>query len=93
MDTQNISKAIGVDDATIKALMSGRVSINISGEFGASKAALQDFIQGRVRESVSIILGFSRNEAQQIRDKLNQEQAINLILDHCLKKNSVFNKN
>ncbi len=70
MNAQYIAKTIGVDKVIIEELISGRVTISISGEFGATKSALQDFIHGRVRESVSIILGINKNEAQKMRDQI-----------------------
>ena len=93
MNTQHIAKTIGVDQTIIDELMSGRVTISISGEFGATKSALQDFIHGRVRESVSSILGISRNEAQKMRDEIDQQQAIGMILEYCIRKHSHLENN
>lgn len=92
MNAQHIAKTIGVDKAIVEELMSGRVTISISGEFGATKSALQDFIHGRVRESVSIILGINKNDAQKMRDEIDRDQAIGMILEYCMRKHSHRNE-
>ncbi len=92
MNAQHIAKTIGVDKVIIEELISGKVTISISGEFGATKSALQDFIHGRVRESVSIILGINKNEAQKMRDQIDRDQAIGMILEYCIRKHSHSNE-
>ncbi len=80
-----VASSMGVAQSDLEKLLAGRASIGIAKKLGVSKMELQRFIGGEVSITMAYALGMLQPQAQDLRDHVEQEGAIGIIIGLCTK--------
>ncbi len=78
-----VASSIGVEQSELEKLLAGRASVGIAKKLGVSRMDLQRFIAGEVSMSMAYALGMLQPQAQALRDHVEQEGAIGIIIGIC----------
>ena len=80
-----VASSMGVAQSELEKLLAGRASVGIAKKLGVSRMDLQRFIGGEVSMSMAYALGMLQPQAQDLRDYVEREGAIGIIVGICAK--------
>ncbi len=80
-----VASSIGVEQSELEKLLAGRVSVGIAKKLGVSRMDLQRFIGGEVSMTMAYALGMLQPQAQDLRDQVEREGAIGIVIGVCAK--------
>jgi hypothetical protein len=80
-----VATSMGVKQSELEKLLAGRASVGIAKKLGVSKMDLQRFIAGEVSMTMAYTLGMLQPQAQDLRDYVERESAIGIIIGICTK--------
>ena len=80
-----VASSMGVAQSELEILLEGRASVGIAKKLGVSRMDLQRFIEGEVSMSMAYALGMLQPQAQDLRDHVEREGAIGIIIGMCAK--------
>jgi plasmid maintenance system antidote protein VapI len=80
-----VATAMGVAQTELEKLLAGRASVGIAKKLGVSRMDLQRFIGGEVSMTMAYALGMLQPQAQELRDRVEREGAIGIIIGICAK--------
>ena len=80
MSLLGVASSIGVEQSELENLVAGRVSSGIAKKLGLRRMDLQRFVKGETSMSMAYALGMTQQQAQDLRDRLESESAIGIIL-------------
>ena len=80
-----VASSIGVEQSELENLLAGRASVGIAKKLGVSRMDLQRFLGGEVSKSMAYALGMLQPQAQDLRDQVEREGAIGIIVGICAK--------
>src|SRR5918998_960608 len=80
-----VASSMGVAQSALKKLLAGQASVDIAKKLGVSRMDLQRFIGGEVSKSMAYALGMLQPQAQDLRDHVEREGAIGIIVGICAK--------
>ena len=80
-----VATSMGVAQSELEQLLAGRASIGIAKKLGVSRMDLQRFIEGEVSMTMAYALGMLQPQAQDLRDYVEREGAIGIIVGICAK--------
>ena len=76
---------MGVEQSELDKLLTGQAGAGKAQKLGLSRMDLQRFIGGDVSKSMAYALGMLQPEAQELRDQMEREGAMGVILGICAK--------
>ena len=76
---------MGVGQSELENLLAGRASVGIAKKLGVSRMDLQRFLGGEVSMTMAYALGMLQPQAQDLRDQVEREGAIGIIVGICAK--------
>jgi hypothetical protein len=76
---------MGVEQSELEKLLAGQASAGIAQKLGLSRMDLQRFIGNEVSKSMAYALGMLQPEAQELRDRMEREGAVGVIIGICAK--------
>lgn len=85
MSLFGVASSIGVEESDLERLLAGKASTGIARKLGVSKMDLQRFIGGEVSMSMAYALGLLQPQAQDLRDRVEREGAIGIVIGACVK--------
>jgi hypothetical protein len=80
-----VASSMGVEHSELEKLLAGRASVGIAKKLGLSRMDLQRFITGEVSMSMAYALGMLQPQAQELRDRMEREGAVGVIVGICAK--------
>jgi hypothetical protein len=80
-----VATSMGVAQSELEKLLAGRASVGIAKKLGVSRMDLQRFIEGEVSMTMAYALGMLQPQAQDLRDYVEREGAIGIIVGICAK--------
>ena len=80
-----VATSMGVAQSELEKLLAGRASVGIAKKLGVSRMDLQRFIEGEVSMTMAYALGMLQPQAQDLRDYVEREGAIGIIVGLCAK--------
>jgi hypothetical protein len=80
-----VATSMGVAQSELEKLLAGRASGGIAKKLGVSRMDLQRFIEGEVSMTMAYALGMLQPQAQDLRDHVEREGAIGIIVGMCAK--------
>lgn len=80
MSLSSLAVSIGVEQPELEKLLAGRASLAIAKKLGVTRMDLQRFIKGEVSKSMAYALGILQPQAQELRDRMETEGAIGIIV-------------
>jgi hypothetical protein len=80
-----VASSMGVGPSELEKLLAGQVSVGIAKKLGVSRMDLQRFITGEVSMSTAYALGMLQPQAQELRDRVEREGAIGIVIGMCAK--------
>ena len=80
-----VATSMGVAQSELEKLLTGRASVGIAKKLGVSRMDLQRFIEGEVSMPMAYALGMLQPQAQDLRDYVEREGAIGIIVGICAK--------
>ena len=80
-----VATSMGVAQSELEKLLAGRASVGIAKKLGVSRMDLQRFIGGEVSMTMAYALGMLQPQAQDLRDQVEREVAIGIIVGICAK--------
>ena len=81
----NIASSMGLEQQELEILLAGRAGIGLAKKLGVSRMDLQRFISGEVSLSMAYALGMPQPDAQTLRDHVEQEGAVGILIGVCAK--------
>ena len=85
MSLFRVASSMGVEQSELEKLLAGQASAGIAQKLGLSRMDLQRFIGGNVSKSMAYALGMLQPEAQELRDRMEREGAVGVIIGICAK--------
>lgn len=76
---------MGVVQSELEKLLAGQASVGVAKKLGVSRMDLQRFIAGEVSMSMAYALGMLQPQAQELRDRVEREGAVGVIVGICAK--------
>ena len=80
-----VASSMGVAQSELEKLLAGRASVGVAKKLGVSRMDLQRFIGGEVSMTMAYALGMLQPQAQDLRDHVEREGAIGIIIGMCAK--------
>ena len=80
-----VATSMGVAQSELEKLLAGRASVGIAKKLGVSRMDLQRFISGEMSMSMAYALGILQPQAQELRDRVEREGAVGVIVGVCAK--------
>jgi plasmid maintenance system antidote protein VapI len=80
-----VAYSMGVAQSELEKLLAGQASVGIAKKLGVSRMDVQRFIGGEVSMSMAYALGMLQPQAQVLRDRMEREGAIGIIIGICAK--------
>jgi len=80
-----VATSMGVAPSELAKLLAGWASVGIAKKLGVSRMDLQRFIEGEVSMTMAYALGMLQPQAQDLRDYMEREVAIGVIIGICAK--------
>jgi plasmid maintenance system antidote protein VapI len=80
-----VASSMGVAQSELEKLLAGRASVGLVKKLGVSRMDLQRFIGGEVSMTMAYALGMLQPQAQDLRDQVEREGAIGIIIGMCTK--------
>jgi hypothetical protein len=78
-----VATSMGVAQSELEKLLAGRASSGFAKKLGVSRMDLQRFIEGEVSMTMAYALGMLQPQAQDLRDYVEREAAIGIIVGMC----------
>ena len=85
MSLSGVAYSMGVAQSELEKLLAGQASIGIAKKLGVSRMDVQRFIGGEVSMSMAYALGMLQPQAQDLRDRVEREGAVGIIIGICSK--------
>lgn len=79
----NIASSIGLAQSELEKLLAGRAGVGLARKLGVIRMDLQRFISGEVSLSMAYALGMPQPQAQALRDHVEREGAIGILIGIC----------
>ena len=79
------ASSMGVAQSELEKLLAGQASVGVAKKLGVSRMDLQRFIGGEVSMSMAYALGMLQPQAQELRDRVERDGAIGIIIGICAK--------
>jgi hypothetical protein len=76
---------MGVGQSELEKLLVGQAGVSVAKKLGVSRMDLQRFIAGEVSMSMAYALGMLQPQAQELRDRVEREGAVGVIVGICAK--------
>jgi len=80
-----VASSMGVVQSELKKLLAGQASVGIAKKLGVTRMDLQRFMAGEVSMSMAYALGMLQPQAQALRDRVEREGAIGIVIGICAK--------
>ena len=80
-----VASSMGVAQSELENLLGGQASVGIANKLGVRRMDLQRFIAGEVSVSMAYALGVLQPQAQALRERVEREGAIGIIIGVCAK--------
>jgi hypothetical protein len=71
---------MGVAESELEKLLAGQAGAGIAKRLGVSRMDLQRFIAGDVSMSMAYAIGWLQPQAQELRDRMEREGAVGVIV-------------
>lgn len=84
-DLFGVASSMGVVQSELENLLAGYASLGIAKKLGVTRMDLQRFIAGEVSMSMAFALGMLQPQAQALRDRVEREGAIGILMGICVK--------
>jgi hypothetical protein len=81
----SIASSMGLEQSELEKLLAGRAGVGLAKKLGVSRMDLQRFISGEVSLSMAYALGMPEPQAQALRDHVEREGAIGILIGVCAK--------
>ena len=78
-----VASSMGVVQSELEKLLAGQAGVGVAKKLGVSRMDLQRFIAGEV--SMAYALGMLQPQAQELRDRVEREGAVGVIVGICAK--------
>ncbi len=78
---------MGVTTSALQDLIAGSVRIGVAGKLGVTTSSLQTFVSGGTSIGLASKIGCTSSTLQELRDGIDQQGAIGLIIGLCIKAN------
>jgi hypothetical protein len=85
MSLFRVASSMGVEQSELEKLLTGQAGAGIAQKLGLSRMDLQRFIGGEVSKSMAYAVGMLQPEAQELRDRMEREGAVGVIIGICAK--------
>jgi spermidine/putrescine-binding protein len=76
---------MGVVQSELEKLLAGQAGVGVAKKLGVSRMDLQRFISGEVSMSMAYALRMLQPQAQELRDRVEREGAVGVIVGVCAK--------
>jgi hypothetical protein len=76
---------MGVAQSELEKLLAGQASVGVAKKLGVSRMDLQRFMGGEVSMTMAYALGMLQPQAQELRDRVERDGAIGIIIGICAK--------
>lgn len=83
MSLFGVASSMGVVQSELEKLLAGQAGVGVAKKLGVSRMDLQRFIAGEV--SMAYALGMLQPQAQELRDRVEREGAVGVIVGICAK--------
>jgi hypothetical protein len=80
-----VASSMGVVQSELEKLLVGQAGVGIAKKLGVSRMDLQRFIAGEVSMSMAYAIGMPQPQAQELRDRMEREGAVGVIVGICAK--------
>lgn len=80
-----VASSMGVEQSELEKLLAGQASVGIAKKLGVARMDLQRFIAGEVSMSMAYAHGMLQPQAQALRDRVEREGAIGIVIGLCAK--------
>jgi hypothetical protein len=80
-----VASSMGVVQSELEKLLAGQAGVGVAKKLGVSRMDLQRFIAGEVSMSMAYALGMLQPQAQELRDRVEREGAVGVIVGICAK--------
>jgi hypothetical protein len=80
-----IAYSMGLAQSELEKLLVGRASVGLAKKLGVRRMDIQRFISGEVSLSMAYALGMPHPQAQSLRDHVEQEGAVGILIGICAK--------
>jgi hypothetical protein len=80
MSLFGVASSMGVAESELEKLLAGQASVGIANKLGVSRMDLQRFIAGDVSMSMAYAIGWLQPQAQELRDRMEREGAVGVIV-------------
>jgi len=80
-----VASSMGVAESELEKLLVGQAGPGIAKRLGVSRMDLQRFIAGDVSMSMAYSIGLLQPQAQELRDRMEREGAVGVIVGVCAK--------
>jgi hypothetical protein len=81
----SIASSVGLTQSELEKLLAGRAGVGLAKKLGVSRMDLQRFISGDVSLSMAYALGMPQPQAQALRDHVEREGAVGILIGVCAK--------
>ena len=85
MSLFGVASSLGVAESELEKLLAGQAGPGIAKRLGVSRMDLQRFIAGDVSMSMAYSIGLLQPQAQELRDRMEREGAVGVIVGVCAK--------
>jgi plasmid maintenance system antidote protein VapI len=79
----NIASSMGLAQSELEKLLVGRAGVGLAKKLGVTRMDLQRFISGEVSLSTAYALGMPQPQAQALRDHVEREGAVGILIGIC----------
>jgi hypothetical protein len=80
-----VASSMGIAQSELEKLLAGQASAGLAKKLGVSRMDLQRFIAGEVSMTMAYALGMLQPQAQDLRDRVEREGAVGIIIGLCAK--------
>ncbi len=85
MSLFGVASSMEVVQSELEKLLAGQAGVGVAKKLGVSRMDLQRFISGEVSMSMAYALGMLQPQAQELRDRVEREGAVGVIVGVCAK--------
>ncbi len=86
MSLLGVAASMGVSEPDLEKLLRGYVTSRVASRVGTTQDSVRDFIAGHVGERMALALGATTSAAQDLRDAMDRQGAIGVIIGVCIGK-------
>ena len=85
MSLFSVASSMGVVQSELEKLLAGQAGVGVAKKLRVSRMDLQRFISGAMSMSMAYALGMLQPQAQELRDRVEREGAVGVIVGVCAK--------